>query len=392
MRTLLLWVLLAITLGALVGMLAGADPGYVLISYDGRAVETSLWAAIVLLVLAYLAVRVVIWLFTRLLAGRVQLASWSGSRRRNLANKRTREGVVALAEGDHRSAGRLLVDSAERSDQPLVNFLGAAEAAQALGDFAGRDALLDQALASTPGSASAVAVRRGELQLAAGQAEQALSTALELRRSNPKLTAVLSLLKRCYLAVGDFAALGDLLPALRKASVVDEKEERALQGRIALARLAESPTAETWKALPKGVKTDPDVVLEYAGRLQSDGLTDVASNLVATALSAQWDPRLIDLYGVLGVEDASAQSVQAERWLKERPNDDRLLLALGRIALKQHEWSRAREYLEASVRQRRDPEVAGELGRLCLSMGEEGRASEYLAQAADLPKLPQPTP
>lgn len=390
MRSLLLWILLAIVLGGLVGMLAGQDPGYVLLAYGDHAVETSLWAAIVLLVLAYLAVRVVLWLFNKVFAGRLQLVSWTGNRRRNLANRRTREGVLALAQRDWRSAGRLLLDSAERSDTPFVNYLGAAQAAQGLGDYDGRDELLDKARSSTQGSEQAVAIQRAELQLAAGQAEQALATTLAAHESAPKQPAALSLLKRCYLALEDYAALGALLPKLRKAKLVDGAEEAELAGKIALSRLQASPTAEVWNGLPKDVRSDPDVVLRYAAQLCERGEDDVAASVLRDALNSRWDDRLVDRYGVLIVSDSADQASNARRWLKERPNNSRLLLALGRIALKQNEWSQAREYFEASVRLRHDADVAGELGRLCLALGEDTRASELLAQAAELPKLPLP--
>ena len=84
----------------------------------------------------------------------------------------------------------------------------------------------------------------------------------------------------------------------------------------------------------------------------------------------------------------------AEGWLKTRPNDPTLLLALGRIALANRDWASAREYFEASLKQRRSAEVYGELGRLCLAMGERPRAAELLAQSIDmsgeLPVLPLP--
>lgn len=390
MRAVLLWILLAIILGGLVGMLAGRDPGYVLLAYGEHAVETSLWAAIVLLVVAYLIVRIVLWLFSTVFAGRLQLASWTGNRRRNLANRRTRDGVVALAEEDWRSAGRLLLDSAERSDTPFVNYLGAARAAQALGDYAGRDELLDKAQLVTEGSEQAIAIQRAELQLAAGQAEQALATATEIHQAAPKLPAGLSLLKRIYLALEEFRALGELLPKLRKAKLIGAEEESELAGKIALSRLAQAPTAEVWNSLSKDVRADPDVVLSYSAQLVESGDTSAAASVLRDALNASWDDQLIDAYGALPVDDAADQAANAQRWLKERPNNPRLLLALGRIALKQQEWSRAREYFEASVRLRHDADVAGELGRLCLALGEDARATELLAQAADLPKLPQP--
>ena len=83
----------------------------------------------------------------------------------------------------------------------------------------------------------------------------------------------------------------------------------------------------------------------------------------------------------------------AEGWLKERPNDADLLLALGRISLQLRAWAQAREYLEASLRLRRSADAQAELGRLCAAMGDGERGAELLVQAqGSLPDLPLPEP
>lgn len=40
---------------------------------------------------------------------------------------------------------------------------------------------------------------------------------------------------------------------------------------------------------------------------------------------------------------------QAERWLQQRPEDAGLLLALGRMCVRQRLWGKAQSYLEASL-------------------------------------------
>ncbi|MFM8353663.1 MAG: hypothetical protein ACKOBM_01990, partial [Gammaproteobacteria bacterium] len=63
-RLLRLVTLLAI--GGLAGLLISRDPGYVLVVYDRIALETGLWVALLLLALAYLALRVTLFLIARL--------------------------------------------------------------------------------------------------------------------------------------------------------------------------------------------------------------------------------------------------------------------------------------------------------------------------------------
>mgnify|MGYP001820504021 FL=1 len=97
------------------------------------------------------------------------------------------------------------------------------------------------------------------------------------------------------------------------------------------------------------------------------------------------------LYGLATGADPERQLVVAEGWVKEKPNDPKLLLTLGRICLMNQAWPKAREYFETSLRLQRSPEVYGELGRLCVAMGDSERGGEYLAHATvPLPALPLP--
>jgi HemY protein len=132
----------------------------------------------------------------------------------------------------------------------------------------------------------------------------------------------------------------------------------------------------------------------YVTALEKVGAGGDAEVTLSKALKQEWNDELVALYGRLALNGVDQRRAIAEGWLKTRPNDATLLLALGRIALANRDWASAREYFEASLKQRRSPEVYGELGRLCLAMGERPRAAELLAQSIDmsgeLPTLPLP--
>jgi len=132
----------------------------------------------------------------------------------------------------------------------------------------------------------------------------------------------------------------------------------------------------------------------YVNALVAAGGNDEAEATLAKALRQDWNEALVALYGRVRVERTERQIGAAEAWLKARPNDPALLLALGRIMLANRDWAKAREYLEASLKHRRDAETYAELGRLCLAMGERPRAAELLSQAVtlggQLPELPLP--
>ena len=201
------------------------------------------------------------------------------------------------------------------------------------------------------------------------------------------------MLVACYQHLGDWVALLELLPDAKKAKVYSEEDYQALvldgwSGRIAAA--GES-VEQVFSQLPKDLKHHPQLVAGFAAALQEQDRGAIALPEIKSALRQGWDASLVSWYGQLQGDKPLEQLLVAEGWLKERPNDAILLLTLGRISLMTQDWSKAREYLEASLRQGRTSEVYGELGRLCTAMGELERGSEYLQLSlAPLPELPLP--
>lgn len=393
MRIVLVGLAAVLVLGGGVGVLIARDPGYVLVAYQDRAVETSLWFALLALLSVGLLVWLVVSLAFRALRGSGRLKGWHQRRRTRVARDHTVRGLLLMAEGRWAEARKLLEGAAGRAPAPLINYLHAARAAHETGDMAGRDALLKAAHESTPGSRFAVGLTQAELQLAQGHREACLATLLQLYRQAPRHPQVLRMLGTCYRHLHDWQAIIELVPELKKHRVLPEDELRALQieawgGRLAAGR--DDPEA-LWKSLPRDLRREPALAAPFTRALADAGRGGEAETLLRGVLEQNWDGELVRLYGTLVDADPERQLVVAEGWLKERPNDPDLLLALGRICLMNHLWAKAREYLEASLRLRRSSEAQSELGRLCAALGDSERGGELLIQALDgLPALPLP--
>jgi HemY protein len=397
----LLLAIIAVVLGGLIGTLVVRDPGYVLLSYGDMAFETSLWFALVLLALTYMALRFLFWLFARTMASTGRLGSWLKRRKATKAQKQTVQGLLHMSEGQWSEARKVLTASAREVNTPLINYLTAARAAHELGDAEGRDELLRLAHESTPGSKFAVGLTQAELQKNAAQWEQSLATLLQLKSSSPRHPQVLSMLTQVYEELADWQALIELLPEVKKRKIFPEETFNALQRRAWSARLAQAGTEAdgVWHDVPKDLKRAPELVAAYARALIEGGANgaggagaaDKAEAAIRIALQQTWDDELVLLYGLATGADPERQLVVAEGWVKEKPNDPKLLLTLGRICLMNQAWPKAREYFETSLRLQRSPEVYGELGRLCVAMGDSERGGEYLAHATvPLPALPLP--
>lgn len=393
MRLGIVVLLVALALGGLVGALVLRDPGYVLVSYGDLALETSLWFALIALLVTYLALRLALRLVVRIGRGGASLRSWRSERRDRSARLQTLRGLQLMAEGHWRDARKRLEAAAPHAEAPLVNYLHAATAAHRLGDAVGRDALFEAARAAADDAGLAVALTHARLLFADGQWQACLAALGPARRQDPANVELLGMQVRCYRQLQDWQAVIELLPEVEKHHALGDSELAELRRHAWLQRLS-APRVDAlalWAEVPKSLRRDAELVQTAARAALAAGKGGEAEALVRHALEQEWSEGLVRAYGMLAPAAAPHQLGHAEGWLKKHPNDAELLLALGRICLGQQRWAQAREYLEASLKLRPDPAVQGELGRLCLAMGEAERGAELAVQALrELPALPLP--
>ena len=381
----------AVLLGGLVGVLMARDPGYLLATYDGMAVETSLWFGVLILLAAYAALRLLLFVGGRLIRGKGLFESWRRNRRSQTAAKYTANGLLLLEQGDWEQAKRLLAGAAANVAAPAVNFLGAAQAAHELGAFEERDQFLNQARQADPAAKLSIALLQARLQMAAEQWRPALDALLEIHAEAPKHPLLAQRLWRCHEALGDWQALTELTPKLRKAKAMNDEALEALERRAWRRRIKAAEGLGAWEQAPRKLKQDPELVLAAARKMSAGDDLGAAEALLRETLGRTWSNDLLHLYGSIRSPQPEKQLAAVQGWLRKRPDDGELLLAAGRIALMNADWAKAREFLEASLRINATPTVQAELGRLLTALGESRRGGELLARAVgDLPELPLP--
>ena len=409
MIRLLLILLLALLIGAGLALGLEYDLGYIRISLGNYLVETNFWVGLGLFVVLVALSVFLMGAARRLFHGGGMVSGWLAKGNQRRARRRTTQGLLAMAEGNWHRARKLLTSSASHADMPLINYLAAAHAAAETGDHEAVDELLRKGFESTPGSDMAVGLQQAQLQLAGNRLEQALATLVRLRKQAPHHPFVLKLLKTVYVQLEDWRELSRLLPELRKRDLLGKDEldqlERttwrnlmqhaatACRRQTAGGRSLE-PLTRLWDELPGAMRRDDQVIREYAALLASLGDEDQAESLLRNVLRKHWSDELINLYGRLEGSRPEEQLILAEQWLKDRPNNPELLLALGRISLRNELWGKAREYFETSLRLRRSRETLAELSRLNAHMGEKDTSIRLLMQGlvqdSGLPDLPMP--
>lgn len=392
MKVFIFALFVAIALGGLVGTLLVRDPGYVLVAYADTVLESSLWVALLVLVLLYLTVRSVGFLIRKLTQGQSQMLRWRSGRKARTARSQTVRGLLVMAEGRWEDAKKLLAAVADDVETPLINYLNAARAAHELGEHAERDAYLKRAQETTPGAKFAVTLTQAEFNIADGRYEQALASLLNLRKRAPKHRAVLGMLAACYEALGDWQALGQMFADLKKHKGLPEAELNRIERAVWQANLRTGTDAGAlWKKLPRNLRTDTPLLRQWVEDLIDSERPDDAELAIRQILGQHWQDDLARWYGEIASSDVARQLVVAQGWLKERPNDAQVALTVGRLCLRNEKFEQAREAFETSLRLQPSDTVYGELGRLCVALGDEHRGTEYLLRSlGQLENLPQP--
>jgi len=390
--------LLALLLLGLLGSLWLAaqierDGGYLLISYAGTVVETTLWVGLLLLVLGFMLVHGLLRLFYRLRGGGV------GLRRRD---QRLVKGLVAYLEGHWRKAVRLLSRGADSAAGSQVAYLFAAMANDRLGKDQEREAMLRKA-DEQGGKSLAGLLVKAQLWQRLQHLEHSLSSLLQARKLAPTNLLVIELLTQVYSELEDWQGAVGLFPELSKLGKADRASLRAAEKRIFLGHMKTLATRsqdletlnQVWQRLSSELKKDPQVVASHARALMAAGAESEAEKRVRKCLEHQWDESLVTIYGQLRAGDEQERLMLAEGWLKSRPRDTALLLCLGRLCLMNGLWGKAREYFHASIGLAESPEACAEMARLLEGLGEREQGLEYyrrglLGRVEPLPALPLP--
>src|SRR5690606_11330594 len=201
-------------------------------------------------------------------------------RRQRRARRALTQGLIEIAEGQWRDGERRLVRHATASDVPLINYLVAARAAQLQDADERRDAYLKAAYESTPQATVAVLLTQAELQIAHGQVERALATLRRLQEQQPGHAFSLKLLARVFERLGEWRNLEELIPRLRKTSVIKPEELERIERRTlqeAFVRAGNDGAAVLdgiWRTVPRRMRRHREVVSAYVEALLRNNASD----------------------------------------------------------------------------------------------------------------------
>ena len=393
----ILFTLLALLLVAVaLGWALQQSAGEVVFSYGEWTVQISMVVFVVLAGLLFLFGYGLFRALGKLLRTPADLRRWSDFRRQRRAEKLLNRGVLAMLEGDWRGAEQSFSKGASLARTPLVNYLGAAQAAYRQGEAERCAHYLTLARRHDDSNSPALGLTQARLQLDRQQADRADDTLGALDRKHEQVT--LMLLETAS-ALKDWPRATALVPECSRRGALPAQQARAQQLTSyaeLLRRAGEEDGREAletvWRAIPNKLKRENALINAYVRQRVRHGDDRGCESMLRRALKRQWDEELVNLFGLVQGRNLKGQLEFAERLLPKRPEDATLLLALGRLCLKNQLWGKAGNYLEQSVRIRPDPGACRELATLLEEQGDHAAAQTYYQQGLHLATAAQEEP
>lgn len=382
----LFW-LLGLFAVAVAVMVVARNPGYVQFVYPPYRVAIPLTLFALLLcavfVLGYMAVRMVIIT--------MHLPEYVRTFREERASGKSRaammESLTAYFEGRYAAAEKAAVRAMALGEKSGLNTIVAARAAHEMHEFDRRDAYLADAGGKAVGESTMRLMAKTEFMLDQKQPQSALNSLKELSDTGMhKHVGALTLELKAQQQARNWEAVLDLTTQLEKRNAIDKVAAGQIRQQAWLEKLR-SQTIDIaalralWKSIPGEFRRRSKIAAAAAQAYGKLGDCHSAQQVLAESLNAQWDSELISLYGECQNENDVQQIEQAERWLKQHPQDSGLLLALGKLCMHQKLWGKAQSYLDASISLDPRPEAYTLLGKLAENMGKPEQAFEYFQKA-----------
>lgn len=223
-----LFLMLLVLAGLVLGPYLSGNQGYVRIETASKVIEMSLVMLVIFFALAMAVIYLLEWVVSRFLRLSRGAYHWVGQRKRKKAQKQTLEGLMKMSEGDYSKAEKLISKNAKHSDEPVLNFIKAAEAAQQQGDFLNANKHLMEAAKLAGPNSVAVELARTRLLLQQDKLPAARSAVDSLLELAPNNVEALRLAIEIYQKSKAYRALDNIIENIGQRSFLDDAEYQSL--------------------------------------------------------------------------------------------------------------------------------------------------------------------
>jgi HemY protein len=384
-----LWSLVLAAVAVGIALFAERSTGYVVIVSAPYRIELSVNLFVFLAIAGYFAFYLVVRMIATAVAIPGRVRAYRAERERNGQRRALHESLLAFFQGRYASAEKSAAQALLGEETKGIAAIVAARSAHELGRFSEREQFLEHAKGTAPAVDQARLTTLADLLVSQGRHPEALAVLKDLSARDSRNLRLLRLKLQAEQAmrnwdevlgtVGSLAKLGGLGPdeaaAARRAAHLGNLNRKSQDGAALEAY---------WKTLPSDMRIDGAVAATAARYHLALGNNGAARAIIEQALERDWNPGLVALYGEAAGADALPQIERAEKWLRVHARDPALLLALGKLCMKQGLWGKAQSYIEASLALEPTHDGHMTLASLMEQLGKHQEAVQHFRRSAEL--------
>jgi HemY protein len=384
-----LWSLVLAALAVGLALFAERSTGYVVVVSAPWRIELSVNFFVVLFVAGYVGFYVLTRMVATLAAIPRRVRTYREERERTRSRQSLNDALLAFFQGRYasaeKSAALALLDDATKGVAAII----AARSAHELGRFQEREQFLDQARGAAPEVDQARLTTLADLLVSQDRHEEALAVLADLSARESRNLRLLRLKLQAERALRRWNDALDTVGALQKLGGIGLEEAASVRRAAHLGNLGrEDLDAEWldayWKQLPADMRFDPAIAERTARASLALGAHATALAVLEQALERDWNPALVALYGEAAGAETLPQIERAEKWLRAHARDPALLLALGKLCMRQGLWGKAQSYIEASLALEPTHEGHMTLAALMEQLGKPQEAVRHFRRSAEL--------
>lgn len=380
----LIVIILALAGAATIGLVSLDDPGLMVISYGQNSWELPLVLGLLVIIAAFAILYLIFNFLFGIFRAPKKAREWNKSRQNKSAQNDTLRGYARLIEGNWEQGEKDLVKRLDHCKTPMLNFLGAAYAAQQQQNYTKRDEYLAKAEQIDPANRMAIDITRARMLTQAGDYAQAKTLLGEMHQHAPGNKTILRLMTDVFQKTEDWAGAKALLPKLSRTKALPEDKLIALDVSIREANFndavpdgANISTLKQYKKLAIKQKKNSRMAALYAGRMIKEGQLATAEGIVRKAIKKDWSSELAKLYGQTRVQNLRNQISFATTWLQDHEDDANVHLTLARLNFAHDQTDKARQYYNSAIELGAGDEAFYELGKFYEMEGNEKMALSY---------------
>jgi len=380
-------ILAAVAVG--IALFARNSTGYVVIVDAPWRIELSLNLLVFLIFAGYFAFYMLARLVTALVAIPRRVRAYREERTRSRNRQSLNDALLAFFQGRYASAEKSAAAALLGDETKGVAAIIAARSAHELGRFSEREQFLDQAKGAAPEVDQARLTTLADLLVSQGRHEEALAVLKDLSARDSRNLRLLRLKLQAEQALHNWDEVLATAASLLRLGGIGPAEEAAARRAAHLGNLNRRAQdaeglAAYWKQLPSEMRLDPAVAATAARYHLALGGNAEAQAIIEAALEREWNATLVALYGDAAGADALKQIERAEGWLREHARDPSLLLALGKLCMRQGLWGKAQSYIEASLALEPTHDGHMTLASLMEKIGKPQEAEKHFRRSAQL--------